>query len=169
MARRAGLRRIDSARVGKASESRRSIALNRRARHDYHVLDELECGIVLQGTEVKVLRQGRCSIAEAYVAVKGAELFLIGAHVPEYAHGNVHNHAPTRERKLLVHRRELTRWHKQVREKGITLIPLEVYFAGSRVKVAVGLCRGKKLHDKREVSRERTDRREMERALRRQR
>ena len=155
--------------MGKIPESRRSIALNRRARHDYHVLDELECGIVLRGTEVKVLRQGRCSIAEAYAEVRGGELFLVGAHIPEYAHGNVHNHAPTRERKLLVHRRELARWHKQVREKGITMVPLEVYFSGSRVKVAIGLCRGKKLHDKREATRQRDDRREIERAVRRRR
>lgn len=153
----------------KDADHRRSIASNKRARHEFHILEELECGIVLTGTEVKSLRQGRCSIAEAFVAVRDGELFLIGAHIPEYPFGNVHNHKPVHDRKLLVHRRELSRWHKQARERGITMVPLEIYFAGSRVKVRVGLARGKKQHDKRQAERERDDRREMERAQRHQR
>ena len=151
------------------SEPIRRIAANRRARHEFHVLEELECGIVLTGTEVKSLRQGRASIAEAYAVIKGSELWLVGAHIPEYAQGNVFNHAPTRERKLLVHRRELAKWHKQVKERGVTIVPLELYFSGSLVKVRVGLCKGKRVHDKRQDQRRRDDEREMERAQRRRR
>lgn len=148
---------------------RKTIATNKRARFAYHVLEELECGIELKGTEVKSLRDGQCSIGEAYVHAKGGELFLVGAHIPEYTHGTMWNHSPTRDRKLLVHRRELTNWAKKARERGITMVPLEVYFSGSLVKVLVGLCRGKKLHDKREVQRERSDKRDIERAMRRRR
>lgn len=147
----------------------RSIAQNRKARFAYHVLDELECGIELKGTEVKSLRDGNGSLAEAYARIVKGELWLIGMHVPEYAQGNVHNHKPTRERKLLAHRREIEKWHKAVKEKGVTLVPLEIYFKGSKVKVRVGLCRGKKLYDKRQVQRDRTDRRTIERAMSRRR
>ena len=153
----------------KKAEHRRSIASNKRARHEFLILEELECGIILTGTEVKSLRQGRCSIAEAFVAVRNGELFLIGCHIPEYRYGNVHNHTPVHDRKLLVHRRELNRWHKQARERGITMIPLEIYFSGSKVKVLVGLSRGKKQHDKRQAQRERDDKRDMERAQRHER
>lgn len=147
----------------------RRIAANRRARHEFHVLEELECGIALTGTEVKSLRQGQASIAEAYAVIKGGELWLVGAHVPEYAQGNVYNHEPTRERKLLVHRRELAKWNKAVRERGVTIVPLELYFSGSRVKVRVALCRGKRMHDKRQDQRRREDQREIERVVRRRR
>lgn len=147
----------------------RSIAQNRRARHAYNVLEELECGIVLLGTEVKSLRSGRCSIAEAYALVRRAELFLVGAHIPEYSHGTSANHVPTRERKLLLHKRELRGWDRKLREKGTTLVPLQVYFKGARVKVLLGLCRGKKHYDKRQSERERDDRREIERAVARRR
>lgn len=147
----------------------RTIASNRKARHEFLVLEELECGIALVGTEVKSLRQGRASIAEAFAVVKSDELWLIGAHIPEYAQGNVHNHPPTRERKLLLHRRELVKWHKKVREKGVTMVPLELYFSGARVKVLLGLCRGKRMHDKRQAQRERDDKREVDRAMRRNR
>ncbi len=149
------------------SNPRRTIAANKRALHRFQVLDELEAGIVLQGTEVKSLRAGQLSLQEAYVRIRGGELWLIGAHIPEYAFGNRHNHKPTRDRKLLVHRRELARWEKEVRVKGVTLIPLEVYFQGSLVKVRVGLVRGKRLHDKRQAERERDDKREIERAMKR--
>jgi len=147
----------------------RSIAKNRKARHTYHILEELECGIQLKGTEVKSLRDGQCSIGEAYVHSKNGELFLIGSHIPEYSHGTMWNHKPTRERKLLLHRRELLQWAKKAREQGITMVPLEVYFAGSIVKVLVGLCRGKKLYDKRAAERDRSDKRDMDRAMRRRR
>jgi SsrA-binding protein len=150
-----------------APEALRTIARNRRARHDYEILDELECGIVLTGTEVKSLRAGKGSIAEAHARVRNGELFLIGAHIPEYAQGNVHNHEPVHDRKLLCHRREIDRWHKRVREQGITIVPLELYFKGSRVKLLLALARGKKLFDKRDTERQRQDRRDMDRAQRR--
>lgn len=147
----------------------RSIAQNRKARHTFLVLDELECGLALVGTEVKSLRDGQGSLAEAYARIVKGELWLVGMHIPEYAHGNVHNHKPTRDRKLLAHRREIAKWHKAVKEKGVTIVPLEVYFKGSRVKVRVGLCRGKKLYDKRRTEKDRTDRRTIERAMTRRR
>ncbi len=147
----------------------RSIATNRKARHQYHVLEELECGIELRGTEVKSLRSGRASIAEAYGVLKGGEFWLVGATIPEYSHGNLNNHVPTRERRLLAHARELTGWAKQVREKGITSVPLELYFKGHLVKVRMALVRGKKLGDKRQDQKERDARREIDRALSRRR
>jgi SsrA-binding protein len=148
---------------------RRVIAENRRARHDYEVLDTLECGIELKGTEVKSLRQGKASIAEAFALARRGELWLIGSHVPEYSHGNLHNHPPARERKLLVHRRELGAWDKKVREKGVTMVPLELYFQGSLVKLTLALVRGEKLYDKRERERERSDQRSIDRAMSRRR
>ncbi len=142
----------------------RSVARNKKAYHTYEVLEELECGVVLSGTEVKSLRAGQCSIQEAYARIKGRELWLVGATIPEYRHGNIFNHKPTHDRKLLVHARELERWEKKVKERGVTLVPLEVYFQGSRVKVRLGLCRGKKLYDKRQSQREKDDKRAMDRA-----
>ncbi|MEM6675186.1 MAG: SsrA-binding protein SmpB [Planctomycetota bacterium] len=144
---------------------RRSIARNRRATHEYEVLDELETGIVLAGTEVKSLRAGRVSLQEAYCVIKRGELFILRMHIPEYAQGNVHNHEPTRDRKLLAKKREILKWEKAVREKGTTLVPLEILWDGSLVKVRVGLVRGKKLHDKRQAKREKDDKREIDRAL----
>jgi SsrA-binding protein len=151
------------------TRQRRLIAENRRARHEFELLETLECGLALQGTEVKSLRQGKCSIAESYALVKRGELFLIGAHIPEYSHGNVHNHAPLRERKLLLHRRQLAHLDDKVRVKGMTIVPLSIYFLGSRVKVEVALARGRKLHDKREREREKADRHDIERAMSRKR
>ena len=104
---------------------------------------------------------------EAYAFARGSELWLLNAHIPEYAQGNIHNHAPLRERKLLLHRRELDAWRAAVKEKGVTIVPLAIYFRSRRVKVLLALCKGKKLYDKREVQREREDRREIERAMRR--
>ena len=149
--------------------ARRSIAQNRKARHEFHVLEELECGIELRGTEVKSLRAGRASIAEAYGLFRKGELFLVGATIPEYSHGNVHNHVPGRERRLLAHARQLQAWNKRVREKGVTLVPLELYFQGHLVKVRMALVRGKKAYDKRETQKERSARREMDRAMSRRR
>jgi len=147
--------------------SRRLVASNRKARHRFLILDELEAGIALSGTEVKSLRAGQCSIQEAYVRLVKGELWLVGAHIPEYAQGNRMNHSPTRDRKLLAHRRQIAKLSKAVREKGITLVPLEVYFTDALVKVRVALVRGKKYADKRQAERERSDRREADRALRR--
>lgn len=145
----------------------RSVTTNKKARHAFEVLEELECGLVLQGTEVKSLRAGQCSIAEAYARIIEGELWLVGSTIPEYRHGNIHNHPTARNRKLLVHRREIDRLLKKVRERGMTLIPLEVYFDKSRVKCKIGLCRGKRLHDKRQTQRERDDKRAMDRAFKR--
>jgi SsrA-binding protein len=152
------------------SETVRSIAQNRKARHLYLFLEELECGIALEGSEVKSLRAGHCSIGEAYGRIKSGELWLVGATIPEYVNAPAaFVHRPTRDRKLLVHAREIRQWEKKVREKGTTIVPLEVYFKGHLVKVKVALARGKKLHDKRERERERTDRRDMDRAMSRRR
>lgn len=150
-------------------QARRSIAQNRRARFEYELLDELECGIELRGTEVKSLRAGQGSLGEAFAHFRGQELFLLGAHIPVYAQGNIHNHEPTRPRKLLAHRRELDKWFKAVREKGVTIVPVEIYFQGSRVKLRVALARGKKLYDKRQATRDREDKRNMDRAMSRKR
>jgi SsrA-binding protein len=155
--------------MAKKPETHRTIARNKRALHEYEVLEELECGIVLRGTEVKTLRGGKGSIAEAYGRFRGGELWLVGANFPEYAFGTAFNHAPTRERKLLAHRRELDKWLKRVKEKGVTVVPLELYFHESRIKLRLGLCKGKRMYDKRQTERERTDRREMDRAMGRRR
>lgn len=143
----------------------RALATNRKARFEYEILDELELGIALTGTEVKSLRQGQCSLGEAYAYFRNGELFLVNATIPEYRHGNIHNHVPTRERKLLAHKRELAAWDKRVKERGVTIVPLSLYFRGSRVKLTLGLAKGKRQHDKRETQRERTDKREIERAM----
>jgi len=147
----------------KAAE--RMIATNKRARFEYHVLEELECGMALRGTEVKTLREGRCSVQEAWGQIRGNELWLVGANIPVYAFGNVHNHEPDRDRKLLAKRREIDAWHAHVKEKGVTIVPLAIYFKGARVKVRLALCKGKKLHDKRADKREQDDRREIDRAM----
>lgn len=144
----------------------RSIAKNRKARHDYEILDEYEAGIVLHGTEVKSLRAGRASIQEAYVLVRSDGAQLIGATVPEYPQaGPKMNHTPDRARPLLLHARELAALRKRATEKGITVVPLELYFRGHLVKLSIGLARGKKLHDKRQTERDREDRREMRRVM----
>lgn len=148
------------------AQARRSIAKNRKAHHSFHILEELECGIELVGTEVKSLRSGQCSLQEAFGRLRGGELWLLGATIPVYSHGNIHNHEPARERKLLVHKREIAKWEKRVREKGITLVPLEVYFQGSRVKVLMALCRGKKLFDKRDDQRKKDAQRDIDRETR---
>ena len=145
------------------------LAKNRRATHEFHVLDRLECGLVLKGTEVKSLRQGQCSIAEAFGYIRDGELFLMAATIPVYSHGNIHNHEPARERKCLLARKQLQKWTKQVKEKGTTIVPLSLYFKGHLVKVEMALVKGKQLHDKREDVRKREARREIDRAVSRRR
>ncbi len=127
-----------------------TIVQNRKARHDYHILERFEAGIALTGTEVKSCRQHNVSLADAYARVLGRELYLIGAHIAPYEQGNRNNHPPRRDRKLLMHRREIQRLSQQIEAKGLTLIPLRVYFKNSRVKVELGLCKGKQTHDKRQ-------------------
>ena len=135
---------------------------NRKARFHYEIIERYEAGLVLRGTEVKALRQGQISLNEAYARIEGEELWLIGANIPEYSHGNVQNHEPTRRRKCLLHKRELTKLRDQTQQKGLTLVPLRVYF-GSKgfAKVSVGLCRGRKTQDKRQHLKEKEARREL--------
>ena len=155
--------------MARDQEAIRVVAKNRKATHEFHVLEKLECGIALRGTEVKSLRAGQCSIAEAFGMIRRGELYLLGATIAEYSHGNIHNHAPARERKLLLQKRQLRSWDKQVREKGITIVPLVLYFKGHLVKVEMALVKGKKLYDKREDLKSRTHTREIERELGRRR
>jgi SsrA-binding protein len=150
-------------------EPLRQVASNRRARFEYTILEEIECGIALTGTEVKSLRNGQASIAEAYGMVKNGQMYLVGCHIPEYTQGNIHNHVPTRERKLLLHKKEIQRWHAAAKEKGVTIVPLSLYFKGSRAKLAMALCKGKKLYDKRQDKRKQEDKREIDRAMSRSR
>ena len=145
------------------------IATNRRARHEYFILEAFEAGLVLTGTEVKSLRDGRASLAEAYARVEGGEAILVGAHVPEYSHGNRTNHEPTRTRKLLLHRKEIERLQEGLEQKGLTIVPLKLYWKNGRAKIEIALARGKKLHDRREDTAKREAQREMERAARRMR
>jgi SsrA-binding protein len=143
-----------------------SIARNARARHDYEILETWEAGLMLLGTEVKSLREGRAQITDAYAVVKDGEVWLLNAHIAPYSHGNVWNHEPTRSRKLLLHAQEIRKLIGAVERKGLTLVALELYFRDGRAKVRIGLARGKKLHDKRADARERDAKREMARALR---
>ena len=133
-----------------AGPNERTIAQNRRARHDYEILDTLECGIVLVGSEVKSLREGHISLEEAHGRVKGEEVWLVGCDIPEYDKANQFNHDPRRPRKLLLHRREITRFAGRAFEQGLTLVPLKLYFKRGRAKLLLGIGRGRKRHDKRE-------------------
>jgi len=155
--------------MSRATDTIRVIAKNRRATHEYLVLETLECGIELRGTEVKSLRGGQCSLAEAFGLIRKGELYLMRATIPEYSHGNRHNHEPARDRKLLVQRRELRAWEKQVRERGITMVPLQIYFKGHLVKVEMALVRGKKQHDKRETIKRKSAQRDIDREVSRRR
>ena len=128
---------------------------NRRARHDYHVLEKHEAGIELRGTEVKSLRAGHSVLKDAYADVQGGEMFLVGVHINPYEQGTVWNHEPERRRKLLLHKREIEKLGTQVAEKGYTLVPLSVYFKEGRAKVEIGLCKGKQTFDKRDTIRDR--------------
>lgn len=149
-----------------AEEDRISVARNPRATYDYHVLDSWESGIVLTGTEVKSLRNGKASIKEAFGMVRGGEVWLEGMHVTPYEQGNRYNHEPVRSRKLLLHRREIERLVAAIEQKGLALVPLELYFKNGRAKVKLALGKGKKVHDRREDIKRRMADREMARALR---
>jgi SsrA-binding protein len=143
------------------------VARNPRATYDYHLLETWETGIVLTGTEVKSLRNGKASIKEAYATVRNGEVWLEGMHITPYEQGNRWNPAPVRSRKLLMHKREIARLIGGVEQKGLTLVPLELYFSRGRAKVAIALARGKKAHDRREDLKRRIADREMARALKR--
>jgi SsrA-binding protein len=141
------------------------VASNRRARHKYEILERFEAGIELRGSEVKSLRQGKAQIAEAYAAVDGGEVWLRGAHIPPYEPASTQNHEPERPRKLLLHRHEIERLIGQSQKKGLTLVPLRVYFRGPRAKVELALARGKEQRDRRREIQERDQAREVEREL----
>jgi SsrA-binding protein len=141
------------------------IADNRRARHDYHLLERFEAGLVLTGTEIKSLRERGASLQRAFGDVREGEVWLVGAHIPEYAQGNIANHDPDRDRKLLLHRREIDSLFGKVRERGLTLVPTRLYFKDGRAKVEIALARGKEARDKRRDLAERDARRQIEREL----
>ncbi|HEY8453927.1 MAG TPA: SsrA-binding protein SmpB [Natronosporangium sp.] len=145
-------------------KGRKLVATNRRAHHDYEILDTYEAGLVLTGTEVKSLRAGRVSLVDAFAQERNGELFLHGMHIPEYAMGTWTNHEPRRTRKLLLNRVEINRLIGKLRESGLTLVPLSVYFSNGWAKVEIGLARGKKLYDKRQAIAKRDAQREMARA-----
>jgi SsrA-binding protein len=148
--------------MAKESEEK-NITLNRKARHEYLILQTYEAGIVLLGTEVKSLRQGKANLVDSYANILNGELWLIGAHISVYEQGNINNHEPTRNRKLLLNRSEIRKLIVKVKEKGLTLIPLRLYFSNGKVKVEIALAKGKKVYDKREAIAERDRRREDER------
>ena len=143
----------------------RDITQNRRAFHDYHILERFEAGLVLTGSEVKSLRDNRAHLKDAYARFFGEELFLVGSHISPYGPASQFGHEPERKRKLLMHRRELERLRGKVQERGLTLIPLRLYWSKGRAKAELGLGQGKKLHDKRVAIRERMERREIDRAM----
>jgi SsrA-binding protein len=146
-------------------QGRKLIAQNKKARHDYHIEDTYEAGLVLQGTEVKSLRQGRASLVDGFVDIDGHEAWLHGVHIPEYSQGTWTNHSARRKRKLLLNREEIDKIEKRVNEKGLTVIPLSLYFKDGRAKVEIALAKGKKSWDKRHAIAERTAKRETEVAV----
>ena len=150
-----------------AEKNERRITENRKARRQYEISDTLECGIVLVGSEVKSLRNGKVSIEEAYGRIRGDEVWLIGCDIQEYEHANVLNHEPRRPRKLLLHRREIRKFASKAYERGLTLVPLKMYFKEGRAKVLLGIGRGRKLHDKREKLKKESVQRDIARAMRR--
>lgn len=143
------------------------VCANRKARHEYEIFDTFEGGLVLQGTEVKSLRQGQASIKEAFAEIVDGEVFLVDSHIPPYSHGSIHNHEPKRRRKVLLRGREIKSLAGKLSEKGLTLIPLRLYFRRGLAKVELALARGKKVRDKRETIRRREAEREMAREIRR--
>ncbi len=141
------------------------VAQNKKARHDYTIEDVFEAGMVLTGTEVKSLRQGRCSLTDAYASVQDGEVYLLGAHIPEYTEGTWNNHTPRRARKLLLHKKEIASLIGTTRESGLALVPLSLYFKDGRAKVELAVGRGRKSHDKRQVLAERDANREIRNAM----
>lgn len=146
-----------------AKEPRKLIANNKKARHDYFIEDTYEAGICLHGTEVKSLRMGKCSVKESFIRIEDGEVFIYNMHISPYEKGNIFNKDPLRVRKLLLHRYEINKIEAKLKEKGLTLVPLKVYFKDSLVKVEIGMARGKKLYDKRQDIAKKDQRREAER------
>ena len=148
--------------MAKGKESQKLIANNKKAYHDFFIDETYECGIALHGTEVKTMRMGKCSIKEAFVRIEDGEVFVYGMHVSPYEKGNIFNKDPLRVKKLLLHKYEINKLLGKIKEKGYTLVPLQVYFKDGKVKVEIGLARGKKLYDKREAIAKKDQRREAE-------
>lgn len=148
-----------------AETGRKLVASNRKARHDYTIEDTIEAGLVLTGTEVKSLRAGRASLVDGYATIIDGEAYLQAVHIPEYTQGTWTNHPARRSRKLLLHREQIAKIDSRVRESGLTLIPLSLYFRDGRAKVEIGVARGKRTYDKRQTLRERQDKRDVERAM----
>ena len=144
-------------------QKEKNITVNRKARHEYSILQTYEAGIVLQGTEVKSLRQGKANLVDSYANIKNGEVWLVSAHISIYEQGNINNHEPTRDRKLLLNRSEIRKLIGKVKEKGLTLIPLRLYFRNGKVKVELALAKGKKVYDKREAIEKRDLQRDQER------
>ena len=136
------------------SDNFKHIQKNKKAYFNYEILEELECGMALQGTEVKSIREGKCSFSDSYIVIKNGELVLIGFLVQPYSHGNIFNHEPSRNRKLLAHRMEIKKFQRKVNEKGLTIVPLEIYLKGNLVKMKIALARGKNVRDKKEAIKE---------------
>ena len=143
----------------------KTISENRKARHDYFILESFEAGIELVGTEVKSLRQGGVNLKDSWCSIDNGEIFIKGMHISPYEKGNIFNRDPMRVRKLLMHKREIDKLYGTIKRDGLTLVPISIYFKGSRVKIQVGLCRGKKLHDKREAVAQRDAKREIDRTM----
>ncbi|MFH7597256.1 SsrA-binding protein SmpB [Streptomyces racemochromogenes] len=146
-------------------KGRKLIAQNKKARHDYAIIDTYECGIVLTGTEVKSLRQGRASLVDGFVSVESREVWMYNVHVPEYSQGTWTNHSARRKRKLLMHREEIDKLERKADESGHTIVPLALYFKDGRAKVEIALAKGKKEYDKRQTLREKQDTRETQRTI----
>ena len=146
-----------------AKTEKKLIANNKKAYHDYFILEKYEAGLVLHGTEVKSLRMGKCSIKEAFIRVEDGEMYIYGMHISPYEKGNIFNKDPLRVRKLLLHKKEILKIFGKMKEQGITVVPLQVYFSGSLVKIEIGLAKGKKLYDKRETIAKKDQKREAQR------
>lgn len=143
----------------------KTIAVNRKARHEYFVEESYECGLALHGTEVKSMRQGRVNLKEAFCQVKDGEMWTVGMHISPYEQGNIYNVDPLRPKKLLMHRSEIRKLSALVQRQGYTLVPLRIYLKDGRMKLEMGLCKGKQLHDKRDDAAERAAKRDMDRAM----
>lgn len=146
-------------------KSFKTIAENRKARHDYFILESYEAGIELVGTEVKAIRQGGVNLKDSWCSIESGELWVKGMHISPYDHGNIFNRDPMRVRRLLLHKKEISKLYGTLKQEGLTLIPISLYFKGSRVKLQVGLCKGKKLHDKRDDMAAKAANRDIERAM----
>ncbi len=151
--------------MAEKNNQNRTIAQNKKAYHDYYVEESFEAGIELCGTEVKSLRQGRVNLKDSWCGIQDGEIFVNGMHISPYEQGNIFNRDPMRKRKLLMHKKEILRLYGTVKQDGLALVPLSLYFKGSRVKLQLGLCKGKKLYDKREAAAQKSAKRDIERAM----